>query len=66
MANYQEILTKAVVGKGKKSFENEYVLESNLKPSKVLGCWVINHLMKPLLKDGLVYVEGEYELSNLC
>ena len=62
MANYQEILTKAVVGKGKKSFENEYVLESNLTPSKVLGCWVINHLMKPLLKDGLVYVEGEYEV----
>ena len=62
MANYQEILTKAVVGKGKKTFENEYVLESQLKPSKVLGCWVINHVMKPVLKEQEVYVEGEYEV----
>ena len=62
MANYQEILTKAVVGKGKLTCEDEYLLESNLKPSKVLGCWVINHNVKPLLKDGNVYVEGDYEV----
>lgn len=62
MANYQEILTKAVVGKGKKTCEDTYTLTSNLKPSKVLGCWVINHSMHPLLKEGEVYVEGEYEV----
>lgn len=62
MANYQEILTKAVVGKGKKTCEDEYNLTSNLKPSKVLGCWVINHNMKPILKDNEVYVDGEYEV----
>lgn len=62
MANYQEILTKAVVGKGKKNCLDSYTLESNLKPSKVLGCWVINHNMKALLKDKEVYVEGDYEV----
>ena len=62
MANYQEILTKAVVGKGKKTCQDSYTLKSNLKPSKVLGCWVINHSMKPLLKEDKVYVDGEFEV----
>ena len=62
MANYQEILTKAVVGKGKITCENEYTLESKLKPTKVLGCWVINHNVLPLLKEEKVYVEGDYEV----
>ena len=62
MANYQEILTKAVVGKGKITCENEYILESKLKPTKVLGCWVINHNVLPLLKEEKVYVEGDYEV----
>lgn len=62
MANYQEILTKAVVGKGKKNVFDTYSLEPTLKPSKVLGCWVINNVMNPYLKDNNVYVEGEYEV----
>ena len=62
MANYQEILTKAVVGKGKLTSETEHLLECNLKPTKVLGCWVINHNLKPILKEDKVYVEGDYEV----
>ena len=62
MANYQEILTKAVVGKGKKTIIDTYTLTPNIKPSKVLGCWVINHTLKPLLVDNEVYIEGEYEV----
>ncbi len=62
MANYQEILTKAVVGKGKKAKEDSYTLESGLTPTKVLGCWVINNNFHPVLKDEKVYVEGDYEV----
>ena len=62
MANYQEILTKAVVGKGKKTTIDTYTLSPNIKPSKVLGCWVINHSLKPLLSLNEVYIEGEYEV----
>lgn len=62
MANYQEILTKAVVGKGVKTTIDDYTLCPSLKPSKVLGCWVINHTLKPILKNGEVYIEGEYEV----
>ena len=45
MSNYKEIVTKAVIGKGKKTFTTtkEQVVENN--PSTILGCWVINHLL---------------------
>ena len=43
--NYKEIVTKAVIGKSKKTSTDEYsiLLEENI--SNVLGCWVINHLI---------------------
>lgn len=62
MANYQEILTKAVVGKGVKTTIDDYTLNPSLKPTKVLGCWVINHTLKPVLKNNEVFIEGEYEV----
>jgi len=44
MALYKEIVTKAVVGKGKKYFKNNYNVEAK-DATNVLGCWVINHLL---------------------
>ena len=46
MAAYKEIVTKAVIGKGKKYFKNNYTVEVDGKPTTVLGCWVINHKFK--------------------
>lgn len=43
MALYKEIVTKAVIGKGKKNFLNSYEVTCDTTPSTVLGCWVINH-----------------------
>ena len=45
MPLYKEIVTKAVIGKGKKYFKNNYVIKPKEKPTTVLGCWVINHLI---------------------
>ena len=45
MATYKEIVTKAIIGKGKKYFKNNYSISATDKPSTVLGCWVINHLL---------------------
>ena len=42
MANYKEIVTKAVISKGKKLFKTTHSVTVD-KPSTVLGCWVINH-----------------------
>ena len=48
MASFKEIVTKAVVGKGKKYFKNNYSIEVRDKPTTVLGCWVINHNLKDI------------------
>ena len=45
MASYKEIVTKAVVGKGKKYFKNSYSVNVDNKPTTILGCWIINHLI---------------------
>ena len=45
MAEYKEIVTKAVIAKGKKSTSNKYTLEPEEIPNTILGCWVINHLL---------------------
>lgn len=43
MSNFREIVTKTVLGKGKKTFTNHYSLKPEHTPTTVLGCWVINH-----------------------
>ena len=62
MANYQEILTKAVVGKGSKTIVDDYTLTPTIKPSKVLGCWVINHTLKPILNNNELHILLQYRL----
>ena len=45
LSAYKEIVTKAIIGKGKKYYKNTYTIDTENEPSTVLGCWVINHLM---------------------
>lgn len=45
MPSYKEIVTKAVIGKGKKYFKDNYSMDVENKPTTILGCWVINHLL---------------------
>lgn len=45
MAAYKEIVTKAIIGKGKKFFKNSYSIDASEVPTTILGCWVINHLL---------------------
>lgn len=42
---YKEIVTKAVIGKGKKKYTNKYQINVEQNPSTILGCWIINHLI---------------------
>ena len=51
MAYYKEIVTKAVIGKGKKTKKEDYVIETNEKIDNVLGCWVINHNLNVNIKE---------------
>lgn len=63
MAAFKEIVTKAVIGKGKKHFNNNYTVETDKKPSTVLGCWVINHKFKGYQADGKVGVNGSFDIN---
>lgn len=45
MSLYKEIVTKAIIGKGKKYFKDNYSLSVENMPTTILGCWVINHVL---------------------
>ena len=61
--NYKEIVTKAVIGKSKKSSKDDFniLIEENI--SNVLGCWVINHSYKGYNSNGKVAVNGSYDVN---
>ena len=63
MASYKEIVTKAVVGKGKKYFKNNYMITPAEVPTTVLGCWVINHKFKGYKTGDKVGVDGSYDVN---
>lgn len=63
MPSYKEIVTKAVVGKGKKYFKNNYTIEATNKPTTVLGCWVINHKFKGYKSGEQIGVDGSYDVN---
>lgn len=60
---FKEIVTKAVIGKGKKTFRNKYELFTTDKIDTVLGCWVINHIMKGESIDGKVKITGSFDVN---
>ena len=60
---YREIVTKAVIGKGKKYFKNNYEIETDEIPSTVLGCWVINHKFKGYKKGEEIGVDGSFDVN---
>lgn len=59
---YREIVTRAVVGKGRISNEGEVVVNASNQVSKVLGCWVINHYYISEFSNGKVYAKGKYDI----
>lgn len=63
MALYKEIVTKAIIGKGKKYFKNTYTIESSDNPTTVLGCWVINHKFKGYKTGDKIGVDGSFDVN---
>ena len=63
MSAFKEIVTKAVIGKGKKYYKNSYVIETEHVPSTVLGCWVINHTFKGSEIGGKIVVDGSFDVN---
>ncbi|MBR3229613.1 MAG: outer spore coat protein CotE [Bacilli bacterium] len=63
MASYKEIVTKAVVGKGKKYFKDSYTVKCDNTPTTVLGCWVINHKFKGYKSGDKIGVDGSFDIN---
>lgn len=63
MASFKEIVTKAVIGKGKKFFRNNYTIKAETTPTTVLGCWVINHKFKGYKSGDKIGVDGSYDVN---
>jgi len=63
MAAFKEIVAKAVIGKGKKYFKNNYTIKTENMPTTVLGCWVINHKFKGYKTGDKIGVDGSYDIN---
>ncbi len=63
MSSYKEIVTKAVIGKGKKYFKNKYSVNSDVTPSTILGCWIINNKFKGNVQGDDVKVDGSFDIN---
>lgn len=63
MANYKEIVTKAVIAKGKKLFTSNHEVVSTNKPSTILGVWVINHNFNGVKYNDEIRINGSYDVN---
>ena len=61
--NYKEIVTKAIIGKGKKLFKNDYEVVVDRDIDTVLGCWVINHNLKGVKDGEYIKILGNYDIN---
>ena len=63
MANYREIISRAVINKGKKVFSQEGQIQVNNSPSTILGCWVINHKFNGVKQNNQIIIDGSYDVN---
>ncbi len=63
MANYKEIVTKAVIAKGKKLFTTEHDVQSINKPTTILGVWVINHNFNGVKDREEIKINGSFDVN---
>ena len=63
MANYKEIVTKAVIAKGKRLFTTTNSVKVDKMPSTILGCWVINHNFNGVKNNNSIKIDGSYDVN---
>ena len=60
---YKEIVTKAVIGKGKKKYTNSYQVTVEQTPSTILGCWIINHNFQAKEVNEKISITGSFDAN---
>lgn len=63
MSDYRQIITKAVVGKGRKYTQCTHTINPTHRPTSILGCWVINSCFDADMMEKKVEVCGTYDIS---
>lgn len=64
MNDIREIVTKAVIGKGKRHFTlTSSIQQLENSVDSILGCWIINHKFGAKKGDNLVQVKGSYDIN---
>jgi len=63
LSNYREIVTKAVIGKAKKTSGNKFNVQTEERPDTVLGCWVINNTFNGTNNRGSVLINGAFDVN---
>ena len=58
----KEIVTKAVISKGKIIDNEEMEFSVDTSINKVIGCWIINHNYLSLVENDKVYASGCYDI----
>ena len=63
MNEVREIVTRAVIAKGKKIFKICETVTPTNTPFSVLGCWIINHQFEACLNEKKVDLDGSFEIN---
>lgn len=63
MPRFSEIVTKAVIAKGKKSFTSNHTITLDNEPSTILGCWIINHEFSGHKNKDSIDINGKYDVN---
>ncbi|NHM29877.1 outer spore coat protein CotE [Neobacillus terrae] len=63
MGDYREIITKAVVAKGRKFTQSNHTICPAHNPTSILGCWIINHKYEAKKHGKTVEVTGHFDVN---
>ncbi|WP_141433492.1 outer spore coat protein CotE [Bacillus sp. 03113] len=63
MGDYRQIITKAVVAKGRKFTQSNHTVNPSHQPSSILGCWIINHTYEAKKVKKTVEICGYYDIN---
>lgn len=63
MSDYKEIVTKAVIGKGKRATDDNYSIVPENNPDTVLGCWIINHQFGGKTDKDDCLINGSFDVN---
>ena len=63
MNEVREIVTRAVIAKGKKIFRIKELVKPTNETYSILGCWVINHEFEASLQEKKVDLNGSFEIN---